>query len=107
VFLAKAASGMPVLLALGILEPGRASVLASVVATIVSSLVFFELVARYLRYSSAARETNEVFMRLGEIRKRRVSRDDLILPSIDYNAVVEAAPLIFSRGVRPASQPLE
>ena len=63
-------------------------------ATTVSSLVLIEILARCIHYSRAAVEMDKIYQRLGHIRETGYSKDDLILALMDYNAVVESAPMM-------------
>lgn len=65
-----------------------------VFATVASSFVFFDLASRTLRYRNAAVETAAILQSLSIRRNVDFSRDDLLVAIIDYNSIVEAAPLM-------------
>jgi membrane protein YdbS with pleckstrin-like domain len=63
-------------------------------SSLASSLVFVEVLLRVLRYRAAARETEEVLIRLGPLKGAADPRDDFYTALLDYNSAVEGAPMM-------------
>ncbi|MCL4853465.1 MAG: hypothetical protein KJZ78_19090 [Bryobacteraceae bacterium] len=82
------------LMALSVVPHADSPLYVHVFATVASSFVFFDLVSRTLRYRGAAVETAAILQALSTRRGPDFSRDDLLVAIIDYNSIVEAAPLL-------------
>lgn len=83
------------LLALSVLGATQASLQVRVFSTVASSLVWFELLARMLHYSAAAQHAKEVLLRLEKGIAGPNASDEWLLALVDYNSVVETAPMMF------------
>ena len=83
------------LFSLSVLGSPRISAEVRVFSSIASSLVWIELLARTVHYFRAAKDVDEVLLRLETIRANGYRKDDWILALVDYNSAVEAAPMMF------------
>ncbi len=66
-----------------------------VFTSLASSLIFFELLMRYLQYGEAVSDTDSIVQRLALIQEAGYPKDGFLLVLGDYNSIVEGAPLMF------------
>jgi hypothetical protein len=87
-------SGVCFVVAAGMPNAPSGAILLPLLVNIASTLIWVDLLAGWRAYESAAHAAREVVARLERIRQAGHDRDAFYLAFLDYNSVVENAPLM-------------
>lgn len=82
------------LVGLEVLPIAASSLWAKLFSAVATAIVSVELLTRWRDYGIAAQETDSILTRLEQLRRLSFPEDDFLLALVDYNSVVEGAPLM-------------